>query len=145
MRSIRPVLLSLTPLLLLAACDRGRPGENAAPPPAQRAAGEVPATGGNVYEVRITRRADGSAAFQPPRVAARRGDVIRFVRGDADGGVSFPGRNNPPGAALPSPSPLMRQPGQVYEVPVDLPPGAYTFVSLPPGAGASTGTLDVIP
>ena len=122
-----------------AACSRDRPAEDATPPPpAPAAAGEVPSTGGIVYEVRIT-----PAGFIPALVDARRGDVIRFVLADSSGGVTFPRRGNPGGAALPSPSPVMRQPGQVYEIPVDLPPGAYTFAELPPGPGASIGQLTV--
>ena len=142
-----PMSLRIPPrpaaLLLLAvmagACSRDRPAEEAAPPPpAPSAAGEVPSTGGIVYEVRIT-----PGGFAPAAVFAQRGDVIRFVLADSSGGVSFPRRGNPEGAALPSPSPVMRQPGQVYEIPVDLPPGAYTFTGLPPGPGASTGQLTV--
>jgi plastocyanin len=137
-------------LLLLSgaflACSRDRPAEEAAPPPAAPAtAGEVPSTGGSVYEVRITRGPDGAAGFDPAVVTARRGDVVRFVLADSSGGVSFPRRGNPPDAPLPSPSPVMRQPGQVYEIPVDLPAGTYTFTSLPPGPGASTGRLTVSP
>ena len=130
---------------LLAAC-RDRSDQAATPPPAAPpAAGEVPSTGGSVYEVRITTGADRATTFRPAVVTARRGDVIRFVlAGGGDGsGVSFPGQANPPDVPLPSPSPLMRQPGQVYEIPVDLPAGAYTFSSLPPGPAAAVGRLVV--
>jgi plastocyanin len=140
---LRPAAI-LVLAVLAAACSRDRPAKDPAHRPnAQPATGEVPSTGGHVHEVRITHGTDGAAAFAPARVTARQGDVLRFVRGDADGGVAFPRRPNPAGALLPSPSPLMRQPGQVYEVPVDLPPGTYTFVSLPPGPGV--GTLEVVP
>jgi plastocyanin len=140
---LRPAAI-LVLAVLAAACSRDRPAKEAAHRPnAQPTTGEVPSTGGHVYEVKITHGTDGTVAFAPARVTARRGDVLRFVRGDADGGVAFPRRTNPPNAPLPSPSPLMRQPGQVYELPVDLAPGTYTFVSLPPGP--AVGTLMVAP
>lgn len=132
---------------IVAGCRRDQPAEEKAPPPdAPAVAGRVPSTGGSVYEVRIARRGD-APAFEPATITARRGDVIRFVLADSGGGsgVSFPRAGNPAGASLPSPSPLMRQPGQVYEVPVDLPPGSYAFVSLPPGPRAASGTLAVAP
>lgn len=129
---------------LLGAC-RDRSDKAAAPPPAAPpTAGEVPSTGGSVYEVRIATGADGATTFHPAVVTARPGDVIRFVLAGGEGsGVSFPRQGNPPDAPLPSPSPLMRQPGQVYEIPVDLPAGAYTFSSLPPGPAAAVGRLTV--
>jgi hypothetical protein len=133
------VLLALP--AVLASCSRDRTTEDAAPPPAAPStAGAVPSTGGVVYAVRIT-----AGGFDPAAITARRGDVLRFVLADSSGGVSFPRRGNPPGAPLPSPSPVMRQAGQIYEIPVDLPGGAYTFTTLPPGPGASTGRLTVAP
>lgn len=136
-------------LVLAAACGRDRPGEEESPPSAAApAAGEVPSTGGRVYEVRMrTTRGGEAGVFDPARLTARRGDVIRFVLADADTthGVSFPTGENPQGAALPSPSPLMRQVGQVYELPVDLAPGTYTFVCPSHAASGMRGTLTVEP
>ncbi|HYR11686.1 MAG TPA: hypothetical protein VEQ60_28140 [Longimicrobium sp.] len=143
LRRFRFTLLAAA--IVAAACTRDHPADEAAQPPAApAAAGEVPSTGGRVYEVRIV-SARGAPSFQPSLVAARRGDVIRFVLADggAGTGVSFPREGNPAGAPLPSPSPLMRHPGQVYEVPINLPTGTYTFASLPPGPGAAAGTLTV--
>ena len=143
------LLRALAPLALcgvLSACGRDRPTEEVSPPPPGPP--QLPATGGRVHEVRVRAGAGGEAnPFDPALVTARRGDVVRFVLADSGAarGVSFPTEGNPAGAALPAPSPLMHQTGQVYEIPVDLPAGDYAFTVLPPHPGAAPGRLTVVP
>ena len=150
-RHMAPVL----GILALAACGGGdeaaSPEARAASTPATQvtdpatqalAGNEVsPAAGGEVIEVRMT-MADGGR-FEPARITAKPGDVIRFVNVENVHNVHFPAANNPPGVALPPASPYLTSPGQTYELKVEMPAGTYDYQCDPHAAMGMVGQLTV--
>jgi plastocyanin len=106
----------------------------------------VPADSVRFVEVEIRTTAEGAAGeFAPAVVHARRGDALRFQMADGDShhNVSFVQLNDPvPGVRLPADSPFLTNPGQSWQVRVDLPPGTYRFACIP-HHDTHTGTLIV--
>jgi plastocyanin len=138
---------SVVALLLLAGC--GEPPQAA--PVARAAAGSshaAPAAGtsatettGTVIEVRMTMASGGR--FEPSEIAARPGDVIRFVNVENVHNISFPAARNPNAARLPAASPYLTAPNATWDLVVDLAPGEYTFQCDPHVMVGMLGTLTV--
>lgn len=99
-----------------------------------------------VVEVQIRTTGNGaSGVFAPHEVHARRGDLLRFQMADgvAIHNLSFVHFNDDtPGVQLPPDSPYLTEPGQAWQVRVNLPPGTYKFGCLP-HHGTHHGTLIV--
>ncbi|WP_420126495.1 cupredoxin domain-containing protein [Longimicrobium sp.] len=88
-----------------------------------------------------------SGQFAPTVVRARRGDLLRFSMADGDShhNVSFASFNrDKPGVRLPPESPYLTEPGQSWQLRVDLAPGTYEFACVP-HAEAHRGRLIVEP
>lgn len=88
-----------------------------------------------------------SGEFAPRVVRARRGEVLRFSMADGDGhhNVSFaPFNRDKLGVRFPADSPFLTNPGQSWQLRVDLPPGTYEFACVPHAEG-HRGTLIVEP
>lgn len=143
-------------LVFAAACG----GADANPAPADVAVTDAPATQvptpaeahneaiepaptGEVIEVRMVMPGGQNPLYEPANITARPGDVIRFVNVENVHNVSFPPAGNPSGVDLPAPSPYLTQPGQTWELQVDLPAGTYKFICVPHLAMGMTGTLTV--
>lgn len=145
------VLPAAALVTLLAACGgeaETAPVAETTPPatevntPAPAPQNEVaPAPGAEVVEVRMNMQSGGR--FEPSKITARPGDVIRFVNVEGVHNVSFPQGNNPAGVALPGPSAYLTQPGQNYEMKVELPAGTYNFQCDPHAAMGMVGELTV--
>ncbi|HEU4882118.1 MAG TPA: plastocyanin/azurin family copper-binding protein [Longimicrobium sp.] len=100
-----------------------------------------------VVQMRTT-QGGASGEFDPREVHARRGDLIRFrmADGDAHHNVSFTHFNgDTPGVQLPPDSPYLTEPGQSWQIRVDLPPGTYPFACVPHADAGHRGTLIVEP
>jgi plastocyanin len=146
-----PALLLL--VLVLGACGRDdAPSEG---PDAPAGAGTVALTApasnrGDVHIVRLVARGD-RYAFEPAEVAARQGDVIRFVQtGFQPEAVEFDLAAAPGGAAEffaregLAGGPLLTEPGVFYDVALrDAPPGEYRFYSVPHREHGMQGRLVV--
>lgn len=130
-------------------CGSGDSATQAAQTPAQPAAepaaattGAAPATTGRVVEVQmITNGAENR--FEPAEVRASPGDVVRFTLVGGVHNVSFPAAKNGGAGNLPAASPYLQQPGQTYDLPVELAPGSYTFQCDPHAMMGMVGTLTV--
>lgn len=88
-----------------------------------------------------------SGEFAPQVVRARRGDLLRFSMADGDShhNVSFASFNrDKPGVRLPPESPYLTNPGQSWQLRMDLAPGTYEFACVP-HAERHRGTLIVAP
>lgn len=106
----------------------------------------APAAGGQVIEIEMTMTGpDGNPAFVPAKVTAKQGDVLRFVNKDNVHNVHFTKANNPAAATLPPPSPYLTQPGQTYELKVELPAGTYDYICDPHAAMGMVGQVTVTP
>ena len=128
--------------LALSACSDEAPtaGSSTSEPTSATSAAPVPT--GNVIEVKMV--TDGASNyFEPAEITAGPGDVVRFVLVSGVHNVSFPAQLNSGAAKLPTASTFLAQPGQTFDVPVDLAPGSYTFHCDPHAALGMVGTLTV--
>jgi plastocyanin len=81
--------------------------------------------------------------FEPKKIEAHRGDVLKFTLVSGVHNVHFPADKNPGASGLPEPSELLQLPGQTLEVPVSFKAGKYFFQCDPHAALGMTGELDV--
>ena len=150
--------LSTTPIvaaaaLLLAACGgKEQPasegGQQAAPPPAassSNAFGEnlAPDAGGKVIEVALLTDDQGNNKFEPSRIEAHQGDVIRFQLKTGVHNVDFFADSNTVKTGLPAASALLQLPGQTADLKVALAPGKYYFQCDPHALLGMVGHIEV--
>lgn len=119
-----------------ASSDAGKAGETAV------AATEAVAEPGRIIEVKMVTDDRGNY-FEPDRITARRGDVLRFVLVSGVHNVSFPTDRNPGLTELPPASEYLQLPGQTSDLRVDMPAGEYEFVCDPHAALGMIGVLIV--
>ena len=127
--------------VLLAACGKAtgpNPLDESLPEPS----GWVTAPTGTVIQVRMVTDERGNY-FEPARITARPGDVLRLVLVSGMHNFSIPAERNPGKARLPGATPLLQTPGQTLDVPVNLPAGEYAFQCDPHVAFGMVGTLTV--
>ncbi len=101
----------------------------------------APDAGGQVIEIQMVMPGGANPAFEPAQITAKPGDVLRFVNKENVHNVHF--TTGPSGATLPPAGPYLTQPGQVYELKVELPPGNYDFQCDPHLAMGMVGKLTV--
>ena len=144
MKMHRAILLSgLAFVGMVAACSgSGKPGSDDAASPAAAATQNGPAAGGKTIEVKLITDVDGNR-FEPSRIEAHQGDVVRFVLHVGVHNVHFLPDSNPGKANLPAPSEMLQLPGQTYELPITLAPGKYYFQCDPHAALGMIGHLEV--
>lgn len=106
------------------------------------ATSRVPATGGKTIEVKLITDDDGNR-FEPSRIEAHKGDVVKFVLQVGVHNVHFLPDSNPGKANLPPASEMLQLPGQTYELPITLAPGHYYFQCDPHAALGMIGHLEV--
>ena len=111
-------------------------------PAADQGGTMTPDPGGQVHEIRMTMA--GGGAFEPNQITAKPGDVLKFVNVENVHNVHFRPQDNEGVDNLPPASPFLSQPGQVWEMKVDLAPGrSYHFVCDPHIAAGMVGDLTV--
>jgi plastocyanin len=101
----------------------------------------APDAGRQVIEIHMVMPGGANPAFEPAQITAKPGDVLRFVNKENVHNVHF--TTGPSGATLPPASPYLTQPGQVYELKVNLPAGSYDFQCDPHLAMGMVGVLTV--
>jgi plastocyanin len=132
----------LLTLFVLGAC-----GDKAATP-APPAGGEAPAATpaapatGDVIEIKAITD-DAGNRFEPNKVEANPGDVLRVVLVSGVHNINFLADSNPGVAGLPGPSDLLQLPGQTHDVPISFGPGEYYFQCDPHAALGMVGELEV--
>lgn len=127
--------------LLLSACS-GPDGAPAAGGSSASAAVEAPAPTGTVIDIRAITDDKGNY-FEPSRLTARRGDVLRVTNVSGVHNLHFLPDSNPSGAALPPASEMLGLPGQTVEVTVTMGPGEYYFQCDPHALLGMVGHLEV--
>ncbi|HEX5420957.1 MAG TPA: plastocyanin/azurin family copper-binding protein, partial [Gammaproteobacteria bacterium] len=111
--------------------------------PAPAAAGpQTPDPGRKVIVVQLIADDKGSR-FEPRKIEAHRGDVIRFTLSLGVHNVDFLPDSNPGVKGLPAPSDMLQLAGQTYDVKVTLPEGHYYFQCDPHAALGMRGELEV--
>ena len=130
-------------LLALAACSK--PAEDATPrdgEPAAPAETPAPAASGRIIEIRTVTDDKGNY-FEPNRIEAHEGDVLRLVNVSGVHNMHFLPDSNPSGAQLPPATDMLQLPGQTIDVPVTMKEGKYYFQCDPHAALGMVGHLEV--
>jgi plastocyanin len=144
MKMQRAVLLSgLAFIGAVAACNKGDNAagdESSAPSSSATASG--PAAGGKTIEVKLITDGNGNR-FEPNKIEAHQGDVVKFVLQVGVHNVHFLPDSNPGKTGLPPASEMLQLPGQTYELPITFAPGKYYFQCDPHAALGMIGHLEV--
>lgn len=125
----------------IAACgrnDKPAAGETAS----SAATSSGPAAGGKTIEVKLITDDNGNR-FEPNKIEAHKGDIVKFVLQVGVHNVHFLPDSNPGKTGLPPASEMLQLPGQAYELPITLAPGKYYFQCDPHAALGMTGHLEV--
>ena len=152
------ILMSLGAALTLAACggDKGAAkdtasaagGPSAATTPAAPAPGAAseaavtPAPGGKVIVIKMITDGVGNR-FEPNKLEAKKGDVLRFTIVAGVHNVEFLPDSNPGKTGLPPVSAMLQLPGQTLDIPVNFKEGHYYFQCDPHALLGMTGRLEV--
>ena len=130
--------------VLLGAC-----GERAADPASRPGEGSpatgpavAPAATGTVVEVKAITDDRGSR-FEPAKLEAKPGDVLRVVLVSGVHNLHFLPDSNPGKSGLPPAGDMLQLPGQTFDIPVTFGPGEYYFQCDPHAALGMTGELEV--
>jgi plastocyanin len=141
-------ILTITAAGMVAACsgDQRRATDTAAAAPAAAApalgATAAPAPGGKVIVVQLITDGTGNR-FEPSKIEAHQGDVVRFTLQVGVHNVHFLPDSNPGKTGLPPASEMLQLPGQTYDLPVSFAPGEYFFQCDPHVALGMKGHLEV--
>lgn len=84
-----------------------------------------------------------SNRFEPNKIEAHRGDVIRYTLQAGVHNVHFLPDSNPGKAGLPPASDMLQLPGQTLDIPVNFAKGKYYFQCDPHAALGMKGHLEV--
>ncbi|HTK48435.1 MAG TPA: plastocyanin/azurin family copper-binding protein [Gemmatimonadaceae bacterium] len=148
------LLTTLGAALALAACGGGdrraaadstasaAASSDASAPAASSGAPATPAAGGKVIVVQMITDGVGNR-FEPNKLEAKKGDVIRFTLKAGVHNVDFLPDSNPGKSGLPPKSDLLQLPGQTVDVRVTFDEGHYYFQCDPHALLGMTGRLEV--
>ncbi len=149
------ILMSLGAALAFAACggDKGAGkdtassggGGSAAATPGSgggSTAAVTPAPGRNVIVVKMITDGTGNR-FEPNKLEAKQGDVLRFTIVAGVHNVHFLPDSNPGKNGLPPVSEMLQLPGQTLDIPVNFKEGHYYFQCDPHALLGMTGRLEV--
>jgi len=135
---------------LVAACgggEKGAPSDassaaGAAAPASAPAAAAAATPTGKVIVVKLITD-DAGNRFEPNKVEAHRGDVIRYTLVAGVHNVHFLPDSNPGKSGLPAASDMLQLPGQTLDIPVNFAEGHYYFQCDPHAALGMMGHLEV--
>ena len=144
------VALGIAAAGILAACSGGEKSASAdSAPSASPAPAASPASGaaaatptGKVIVVKLITD-DAGSRFEPNKLEAHRGDVIRYTLAAGVHNVHFLPDSNAGKSGLPPASDMLQLPGQTFDFPVNLEKGHYYFQCDPHAALGMTGHLEV--
>ena len=151
MQRIRSVVVvGIAAATLIAACGGGEKSassDTASPasgtPAASAPSGAPAATPtGKVIVVKLITD-DAGNRFEPNKLEAHRGDVIRYTLTAGVHNVHFLADSNPGKAGLPPASDMLQLPGQTLDIPVNFAKGHYYFQCDPHAALGMIGHLEV--
>jgi plastocyanin len=86
---------------------------------------------------------DAGSRFEPNKIEAHRGDVIRYTLQAGVHNVHFLPDSNPGKVGLPPASDMLQLPGQTLDIPVNFAEGKYYFQCDPHAALGMIGHLEV--
>ena len=144
------VVLGIAAAGVIAACGGGEKNEspeasaspNAAPVANAESSAPAATPTGKVIVVKLITDDVGNR-FEPNKIEAHRGDVIRYTLQAGVHNVHFLPDSNPGKSGLPPASDMLQLPGQTLDVPVNFAKGHYYFQCDPHAALGMTGRLEV--
>jgi plastocyanin len=141
-KTLRPALI-LAAAAVLVSCTSEAPAKPDDTSGAVQAT-EVaqPAASGRVIEVKMITDDKGNY-FEPSKIEAHPGDILRFTLVSGVHNVNFLAEKNQGLAGLPPASEMLQLPGQTYELQVTLAPGKYYFQCDPHALLGMVGELEV--
>jgi len=141
--NVNPAILAALAFTVgLAACGDVPKSEPASTDAAPAAAAAPAAPTGAVIVIK-TITDDKGNYFEPSKVEAKPGDVLRVTLVSGVHNLNFPAEKNPGAQGLPPATELLQLPGQTVDVPVPAKPGKYAFQCDPHAALGMTGELEV--
>ena len=102
----------------------------------------TPAAGGKVIVIKLITD-ETSNRFEPNKIEAKKGDVLRFTLQAGVHNVHFLPDSNPGKSGLPPASEMLQLPGQTLDIPVTFAEGHYYFQCDPHAALGMIGHLEV--
>jgi plastocyanin len=144
------VVAGITVAGILAACAGGEKGASsdsassttAAPSGSAAPSGPAATPTGKVIVVKLITD-DAGSRFEPSKLEAHRGDVIRYTLTAGVHNVHFLADSNPGKTGLPPASDMLQLPGQTFDLPVNFEKGHYYFQCDPHAALGMIGHLEV--
>ena len=129
---------------LVAACGgkQETPAPAATAAPAVASGVETPCATCKVITITMTSNDKGNF-FEPKKIEAHAGDVLRFKMIVGVHNVDFLADSNPGKSGLPTPSPMLQLPGQTWDIKVSFGKGKFYFQCDPHAALGMKGTLIV--
>ena len=124
------LLMHLGAALALAACGGGDKGAAA------------PAAGKKIIVIQLVTDGAGNR-FEPNKIEAEKGDLLRFTLKAGVHNVDFLPDSNPGKTGLPKASEMLQLPGQTVDIPVTFEKGKYYFQCDPHAALGMKGELEV--
>lgn len=146
------ILMGIVAATAMSACsgekkesaDEGRAAPAAqAPAAAPSAAGAAaPAPGRKVIVINLVTDGAGNR-FEPNKIEAEKGDLLRFTLKAGVHNVDFLADSNPGKTGLPKASDMLQLPGQTVDIPVTFDKGRYYFQCDPHAALGMKGHVKV--
>ena len=140
---MKPALLAVLAMTVgLAACADRPKSEPASTEGPEAPGAAAPAPKGAVIVVK-TITDDKGNYFEPNKIEAKPGDILRVTLVSGVHNLNFPADKNPGVEGLPAATELLQLPGQTVDIPVSMKPGEYHFQCDPHAALGMTGELEV--
>ena len=146
------ILMSLVAAASIGACSgekKESADETSATPAAGAPAGApategaaAPAPGKKIIVIQLVTDGAGNR-FEPNKIEAEKGDLLRFTLKAGVHNVHFLADSNPGKTGLPPASEMLQLPGQTVDIPVTFAEGKYYFQCDPHAALGMTGKLEV--
>lgn len=144
------VVVGIAAAGVIAACGGGEKGAtsdsaasaSAAPAASPSASAPAATPTGKVIVVKLITD-DAGNRFEPNKLEAHRGDVIRYTLAAGVHNVHFLPDSNPGKSGLPPASDMLQLPGQTLDIPVNFAKGHYYFQCDPHAALGMIGHLEV--
>ena len=114
----------------------------AAAPATTEGAAAAPAPGKKIIVIQLVTDGAGNR-FEPSKIEAEKGDLLRFTLKAGVHNVDFLADANPGKTGLPKPSDMLQLPGQTLDIPVTFAEGKYYFQCDPHAALGMKGQLEV--
>ena len=143
------VALGIAAVSIVAACSGGEKNEaseaaspNAAPAANGESSAPAATPTGKVIVVKLITD-DAGNRYEPNKLEAHRGDVIRYTLTAGVHNVHFLPDSNPGKTGLPPASDMLQLPGQTLDIPVNFAEGHYYFQCDPHAALGMIAHLEV--